>query len=274
MKPKLLHGKAIDSGAHYDLRSPLADWVTAPDNKLFACNIVNRIWAHFLGVGLIDPVDDVRATNPPSNPQLLNALAADFVAHKFDLKHLMRQIMNSRVYQLSSRPRPENADETRFYTHYNVKRLPAEVLLDAVDFACGTREKFPRVPLGTRAIELPDPNFESYFLDTLGRPQRVVACECERTAEPNLSQVLQIANGEILHRKLADEKGRLASILKRGVEDTTAIRELYLATFSRPANEKEIGGCIDIIRRSANRKQGLENVLWALCNSREFLFNH
>ena len=274
VKPKLLHGAEIVAAAHYDLRTPLADWVTSPANKLFAGNIANRVWAHFLGVGLIDPVDDVRATNPPSNPQLLDALAADFVAHKFDLKHLMRRIMNSRVYQLSSLPRPENAVQTWFYTHYNVKRLPAEVLLDAIDFACGTCEKFPRVPLGTRAIELPDPNFESYFLDTLGRPQRVVACECERTAEPNLGQVLQIANGEILQRKLTDKKGRVASILKRGLEDTTAIRELYLATFARPPSEKEIRGCIDIIRRSADRKQGLENVLWALCNSREFLFNH
>ena len=219
-------------------------------------------------------MDDVRATNPPSNPKLLDALAADFIAHKFDLKHLMCRIMNSRVYELSSLPRTENAGQTRFYTHYNVKRLPAEVLLDAIDFSCGTREKFPRVPLGTRAIELPDPNFESYFLDTLGRPPRVVACECERTAEPNLAQVLQIANGDILQSKLSDKNGRAASIVRRRLEDTAAIRELYLATFSRPPSEKEINGCVGIIRRSTDRKLGLENILWALCNSREFLFNH
>ena len=272
--PKLLQAETIDTAAHHDLRMPLAQWLTAPDNKLFARNIVNRVWGQFMGVGLIEPVDDVRATNPPSNPGLLDALAADFVLHKFDLKHLMRRIMNSRVYQLSSLPRSENATQTRYYTHYNVKRLPAEVLLDALDFACGTQEKFPRVPLGTRAIELPDPNFESYFLDTLGRPQRVVACECERTAEPNLAQVLQIANGEVLQRKLTDENGRIAAILKRKVNDTAAIRELYLATFSRQPRGDEVQSCLDIIRRSADRKQGLENVLWALCNSREFLFNH
>ena len=219
-------------------------------------------------------MDDLRATNPPSNPKLLDALAGDFVSHHFDLKHLIRRIMNSRVYQLSSLPCPENAEQTRFYTHYNVKRLPAEVLLDAIDFATGTSEKFPRVPLGTRAIELPDPNFESYFLDTLGRPQRVVACECERTAEPNLAQVLQIANGEVLQRKLTDETGRVASIVKRHLKETAAIREVYLATFSRLPSDDETKGCLDIIRRSADRKQGMENILWALCNSREFLFNH
>ena len=274
VQPKLLRGEEIDETAHDDLRTPLADWVISPNNQLFARNIVNRVWAHFLGVGLVDPVDDLRATNPPSNPKLLDALAADFVSHGFSQKHLMRRIMNSRVYQLSSLPRHENAEQTRFYTHYNVKRLPAEVLLDAIDFACGTREKFLRVPLGTRAIELPDPNFESYFLDTLGRPQRVVACECERTAEPNLAQVLQIANGEVLQGKLTDENGRVASIVKREVEDTAAIHELYLAAFSRPPSASEIKGCVDVIGRSADRKQGFENILWALCNSREFLFNH
>jgi len=272
--PKLLHGQTIDPAQHNDLRTPLADWITAADNPWFARNMANRVWANFFGVGLIDPVDDVRATNPPSNPQLLDALAADFVAHRFDLKHLMRRIMNSRLYQLSSLPRPENAEQTAFYTHYNVKRLPAEVLLDAIDSACGTREKFPRVPLGTRAVELPDPNFESYFLDRLGRPQRVVACECERTAEPNLAQVLQIANGEVLQRKLSHKTGRLAGIVKRELTDSQAISELYLATFARPPTATETAACSDIIRRSANRRQGLENILWALCNSREFLFNH
>ena len=274
VKPKLLHGEPIDGAVYDDLRTPLADWVTSPGNPFFARNMSNRVWEHFLGVGLIDPVDDVRATNPPSQPRLLDALAADFVSHKFDLKHLIRRIMQSRVYQLSSRPRPENAEQSRFYTHYNVKRLPAEVMLDAIDFACGTHEKFARVPDGTRAIELPDPNFDSYFLDTLGRPQRAVACECERTAEPNLAQVLQIANGNVLQRKLTDENGRVAGVVKRGLANSTAVSELYLATFSRLPSEKEIEGCIDIIQRSADRRQGLENILWALCNSREFLFNH
>ena len=156
--------------------------MTAPENPFFARTIVNRLWAHYFGRGLVEPIDDMRATNPASNPELLDALGDHLVEIKFDLRRLMRSIMRSRVYQLSSTSLPENADDRRFYPHYNIKRLPAEVLLDAIDVACGTHEPFGGVPLGTRAIELPDPNFNSYFLDTLGRPQRAIACECERTA--------------------------------------------------------------------------------------------
>ena len=272
VQPKLLLGGRVDADKHQDLRRPLADWLT--NNPLFARNIVNRTWADFMGTGLIEPVDDVRATNPPSNPELLDALAKDFVANKFNLKQLMRRIMNSATYQLSSTPRQENSQFNRHYTHYNVKRLPAEVLLDAIDSACGTREKFAGVPLGTRAIELPDPNFDSYFLDILGRPQRVIACDCERTSQPNLAQVLQIANGEMLQRKLADKKGRIVALHKSKRTDALAIHQLYLATFSRPPRSEETAKCKRIIKKSASRQQGLENILWALCNSREFLFNH
>ena len=274
VKPKLLLDKEVDPSKFGDLRQPLADWLTSPANKLFSRNIVNRVWAEFMGRGLVEPVDDVRATNPPSNPELLSALADDFAQHKFNLKHLMRRIMNSSTYQLSSRPRPENSKYTRYYTHYNVKRLPAEVLLDAIDSACGTREKFEGVPLGTRAIDLPDPNFDSYFLDTLGRPQRVVACECERTSQPNLAQVLQIANGEMLQRKLSHKAGRVVRLMKNKMTDGKAIEQLYLVTFSRPPTTAETNNCKKILKKSASRQSGLENILWALCNSREFLFNH
>ena len=188
------------------------------------------------------------------------------------------------MYQLSSTATPENASDTRFYSHYNVKRLPAEVLLDAIDYACGTRERFvgigplgaraPGVPLGTRAIELPDPNYQSFFLDTLGRPKRVIACECERTAEPNLAQVLHLANGEPINRKLADENGRIAKLWKSKLSDQDAITELYLVTVSRPPTAQEITACHQVIKQASNRREGLEDVLWALCNSREFLFNH
>ena len=173
-----------------------------------------------MGTGLVEQIDDMRATNPPSNPELLDALAADFVKNGYDLRKLMRTIMTSRVYQLSSMPPPESAADTRFYTHYNVKRLPAEVLLDAIDFACGTREKFTGIPLGTRAIELPDPNYTSYFLDTMGRPGRVTTCECERTGEPNLGQVLHITNGELINRKLSAASGRIAKLSRRPATPT------------------------------------------------------
>lgn len=274
MQPTPLGGQPLKSSDIEDLREPLVDWMLSAKNPLFARNIANRVWGYFMGTALIEPIDDVRATNPPSNPQLLEELAHYFIESGYDLRQLMRAVMNSRVYQLSSTPRAENVDETRFYAHYNVKRLSAEVLLDAIDYACGTQEKFPDVPLGIRAIALPDSQFESYFLDTLGRPRRLINCECERTSEPNLAQVLHIANGEVLHRKLTDKKGRLTQLVEKTTDNRAAVRALYLVTFSRPPSSEESERCVKIMERSKNRREGLENVLWALCNSREFLFNH
>jgi hypothetical protein len=273
MQPTPLLGEPLNADEHRDLRRPLAEWLTSRENELFARNIVNRFWGYLMGSGLVEPLDDMRATNPASNPELLDALAKDFVAHGYDLKHLVRTIMTSRVYQLASEPTQQNAADTRFYTHYNVKRLPAEVLLDAVDFAAGTQEKFNGIPAGTRAIELPDPNYASFFLDTMGRPQRAITCECERTGQPNLAQVLHIANGDVLQRKVADKEGRVAKLLKEQ-DDDAAIAELYLHTYCRRPTDDELSACREIIAAAANRGEGLEDILWALCNSREFLFNH
>lgn len=274
MEPIPLKAKPIDVKGVRDLRRPLAAWLVAKDNPYFARNVVNRTWSYFMGTGIVESVDDMRATNPASNPELLDAFSADFIANDFDLRKLMRVIMTSKTYQLSSAPRPENVADTRFYPHYNVKRLPAEVLLDAIDYATLTREKFAGVPEGTRAIELPDPNYASYFLDTLGRPKRVIACECERTADPNLAQVLQVANGELLQRKLTDKAGRLTRLSEDKVTTEEAVRELYEVTLSRPPVEAEILSCRNIIEKAPNRREGLEDVLWSLVNSREFLFNH
>jgi len=274
MQPTPLQAKPIDPTAVADRRRPLAEWLTAKDNRLFAQNVVNRFWAYLMGAGLVEPIDDMRATNPATNPELLDALAADFVAHDFDIRRLMRVIMTSRVYGLSSIPTADNATDTRFYTHYSVKRLPAEVLLDAIDTACGTREKFPNIPLGTRAIELPDPNYTSYFLDTMGRPQRVAVCECERTAEPNLAQVLQITNGDLIARKLTDPKGRISQLIADNRSDADAIAELYWHVFGRAPTAEDVAGAHAIIGRADNRREGLEDLMWAMCNCREFLFNH
>jgi hypothetical protein len=274
MTPTPLGGEPLEDSSVRDLRRPLAEWLTSPENKLFARNIVNRFWGYLMGSGLVEPIDDMRATNPPSNPDLLDALAENFVNNQFDLRKLMRVIMTSNAYQLSSRPQPENASDTRFYTHYNVKRLPAEVLLDAIDFACGTQEKFSGIPAGTRAIELPDPNFTSYFLDTLGRPKRVITCECERTTQPNLAQVLHIANGDFLQGKISHNNGRLAKLLADQKPDSEIVAELFLCTFSRPPTDDESTNCRQVIAEAPNQKEGVEDVLWALFNSREFLFNH
>jgi len=272
--PTPLGQQPIDSVKARDLRQPLAEWLTSPKNALFAKNIVNRTWGYLMGVALVQPMDDMRVTNPASNPELLDALAADFVKNGYDLRKLMRSIMRSKTFQLSSISTKENAGDSQFFSHYPTKRLPAEVLLDAIDVACGTQERFSGVPLGTRAIELPDPKFSSYFLDTLGRPQRIVSCECERTSEPNLAQVLQLANGELVQRKLSDKKGLIASLIEKKTTDEAAIKELYLTTLSRYPTNLDLKNCRTILASANDRRTGLEDILWALINGREFLFNH
>lgn len=272
--PTPLGASPLESITARDLRRPLAEWLTSPENPLFARNIVNRTWGYLMGTALVEPIDDLRATNPPSNPELLDALATDFVKDGYNLRKLMRAIMVSRVFQLSSTSTDDNAADTRFFSHYPTRRLPAEVLLDAIDHVCGTQERFTGVPLGTRAIELPDPNFSSYFLDTLGRPQRIVSCECERTAEPNLAQVLQLANGELVQRKLTDKAGRLSKLIAEKASDEKAFTEFYLVTLSRRPTVTEIEHCRSILASAADRRAGLEDILWALINGREFLFNH
>lgn len=272
--PTPLGQQPLDAVKDRDLRRPLAEWMTSPQNSLFAKNIVNRTWGYLMGVALVQPMDDMRATNPASNPGLLDALAEDFVKNGYDLRKLMRSIMRSKTFQLSSISTKENAGDSQFFSHYPTNRLPAEVLLDAIDVACGTQERFSGVPLGTRAIELPDPKFSSYFLDTLGRPQRIVSCECERTAEPNLAQVLQMANGELVQRKLSDKKGRIASLVEKKLTDEAAIKELYLTTLSRYPTSLDLKNCRTILASASDRQTGLEDILWALINGREFLFNH
>lgn len=274
MQPTFLRGESVDPAAHRDLRRPLAKWLTSPENRLFARNIANRHWGYLMGVGLVEPIDDMRETNPPSNPELLDALADHLIESKYDLRQLMRAIMTSTAYRLKSEPRPENAAHERFHTHYNVRRLPAEVLLDAIDHVCGVREKFTGIPKGTRAIELPDPNFPSFFLDTMGRPKRVITCECERTTAPNLAQVLHLLNGEYVGGKISAKDGRVAKLAKEVEDNKQAVRQLFLQAFGRPPTEKEIGEGVSIVEAAENRQLGLEDLCWALMNSREFIFNH
>ena len=274
MEPTPLMGEPIDTKTVRDFRRPLASWITSPENRLFSKNIVNRFWSYYMGTGFVEPIDDMRETNPASNPELLNALADHFVNSGYDLKELMRVIMNSRAYQLSSSPLPENVAKTRFYTHYNVKRLSAEVLLDALDDITGSQERFRGVPQGTRAIELPDPNYNSYFLDTLGRPKRVITCECERTSQPNLAQVLQVANGQLINTKLSAKAGRIETLIKAKAPDHDVFTEMYLVAFSRYPTKEELANCDQIVKAAPNKREGYQDVLWAISNSREFLFNH
>jgi hypothetical protein len=270
MSPTPLHGKPAPPAR--DRRQALADWLTAPENPYFARNIVNRYVAYLLGHGLVEPIDDMRATNPPTNVALLDALAADFVQSKYNVKHLLRTILRSRLYQLDSQPSKSNASDSRFYSHYNVKRLSAEPLLDAVDAATGVRTKFEKVPLGTRAIELPDARYNNYFLNTFGKPRREGVCECERVSDPNLAQALHTLNGDVVSKKIVDAKGRIARLLAAKKNHEDIVTELYLATLSRRPNAQEQSVWRQALAEAPNPKMFYEDLLWSLLNSKHFLF--
>ncbi|HTU20519.1 MAG TPA: DUF1553 domain-containing protein [Gemmataceae bacterium] len=277
MKPAPLHGKTAtetdrrDAGPT-DRRRTLAEWLTAADNPYFARNIVNRYMAYLLGRGLVEPIDDMRATNPPSNVALMDALAADFVKNGYNVKKLMRTIMRSRLYQLDSQSAKGNASDSRFYSHYNVKRLAAEPLLDAVDAAAGTQTKFEKVPLGTRAIELPDARYNNYFLNTFGKPRREGVCECERVSDPNLAQALHTLNGDLITTKITDARGRIARLLTAKKSHEEIVTELYLATLSRRPSEQEQSVWRQELAAAPSRKVFYEDLLWSLLNSKHFLF--
>jgi len=273
MQPKPLLGDAptVEGGRRL---SALAGWLAAPENPFVARNFVNRIWARLMGRGFIEPVDDVRSSNPPTHPELLDALSSDFVAHKFSLKHLMRRILTARAYQLSSAPTRQNVRDERFYSRYYVRRLPAEPLLDAICSVTGVPESFVGLPAGTRAISLPDSTVGSYFLETFGRAPRLVACECERDAGANLAQVLHLANSDFIQNKLTHQNGRLASLLAAGKSDAEIADAFYTLAFGRPPSADERATAIKCVAQAASRKEGLEDLVWTLLNSREFLLNH
>jgi len=274
MKPKGLGGPEYEYVRGEDPREKLADWMCEPTNPFFSKAIVNRIWAHYMGVGLVEAVDDMRVTNPPSNPELLDALAKDVIDHKFNLKYLMGTIMKSRAYSLSSEPTEENKTDRQNYARYTPKRLSAQALSDAIDTVTGSPEKFAGLPLGTRAIELPDESVPSYFLNVFGRSMRESACECEKSYAPNLSQILHLMNSPELQNKITDGKGRLAGMLKAKVSDEEVLTDFYLRAFGRNPRPDELKDALAMLTASTDRKAALEDFAWMFLNSKEFLFNH
>jgi hypothetical protein len=274
MQPRGLDGPELKIGEDDDPRQKLVDWMAAPDNPFFARALANRMWAHFMSRGLVEPVDDLRVTNPPSNPELLDALAQDFIKHKFDLKHLIRSIMTSSTYQLSSEPHAGNSHDKQSYARAYPRRLPAEVLLDAISTMTGVGENFGGLPKGTRAIQLPDEGVGSYFLDVFGRPTRESACECERPREANLAQALHLLNSGEVQNKIASANGRIALMLKAKKKDAEIVEELYLLAFSRLPRPEEMQSVLAYVVGESDRKAALEDLLWALLNTKEFLFNH
>ncbi len=274
LKPRPVGGAPVDDPI--DRRRALAAWISSRENRALARNLVNRYWGYYFGRGLVNPIDDLRTTNPPSNPELLDALADDLIAHKYDIKHLLRTIMRSRVYQLGAVARPESrADaENRYVTHFAPTRIGAEALLDAVDLACGTQEKFKGLPSGYRAIDLPDSGYDSEFLDTFGRPRRAVPCECERSDAPTMTQALLMISGGLLNRKVSDSKGRVARLVAAKTTPEKAVEELFLCTLSRLPTPDESREAVADVNAAPTRKEGLEDMLWTLLNTREFQFNH
>lgn len=275
VRPQVLLGEPQDFTTPSDPRQVLADWMTAPQNKFVARTLVNRIWAQLMGRGLVEPIDDMRETNPSTNEPLLNALALDFIEHRFDVRQLIRTIVTSRVYGLSSQPNISNARDTQNYSRAYRKRLGAEVLLDAVCDVTGDPQSFTGMPPGTRAVQLWDHRLPSAFLDTFGRPQRKTVCQCERVSETSLGQVLHLMNAPVVSDKISSPTGRAASLAAGEGSIDNIVVELYLATLGRPPREAELLAARNAFTaEGATRRSAAEDVLWALLNSAEFVLNH
>jgi hypothetical protein len=276
MKP--LDADTMTPAADEDPRQKFADWMTSPKNPFFAKAVANRYWAHFFGRGIVDPLDDMRVTNPPSNPELLEGLAQNLIDNKYSLKALVKTICTSRTYQLSAMPNDFNAADKQSFARYYPKRMQAEVLFDAVCKLTDSPTTFPGLPADkfapSRAIMLPDESFASYFLDVTGRPQRISACECERVNEASLAMTLHLLNSQEVQDKIARAGGRADAIAKDSRPDAEKVTELFLlATGSKPSKEKLDLALEHIAKYEKTKKIAYENIIWALLNSKGFLFN-
>ena len=272
MKPKFLGGdQPVIKGN--DRRSVLAAWLTAPENPWFARNLSNIVWAHFFGRGIVHEVDDVRVSNPAVNPQLLDELATKFVDYKFDFKMLVRDICNSRTYQLSTRKNETNASDETNFSRSSLRRVRAEILLDVITQITETRDKFRGLPLGARAVQIADGNTSTYFLNTFGRAKRETVCSCEVKMEPNLSQALHLINGDTVGNKIK-QGGVIKKLIDAQKSDDEILDEMYLRCLARTPTETESTALKATIVENENRQQALEDIFWALLNSREFVFNH
>ena len=287
--PAPLDAPALDAASPEDRREALARWLTSPDNPYFTRAIVNRVWANFMGVGLVESVDDLRVSNPASNDRLLEALARRLIEDRFDLKTLMRAILTSHAYRRSSEPLPENRDERRFYSRYYPRRLMAEVLNDAIADVTGVPDRFTEIALNdgssekitaytndTRSLQLKDAAVKSYFLKSFGRNQREITCECERSNQPNLIQVLHLSNGSTINEKLSAKDSRVTRILATDPAPDRLIEEAWMRCLGRPPTEAERKPFETWLVEAAafEKREVVEDLFWSLLTSREFLFQH
>jgi len=256
-----------------DPRVKLATWLTSKDNPYFAKSLTNRYWSYFLGRGIIDPVDDIRQSNPPSNAELLDALTADFIAQGFDLKRLVKTIVSSHTYQRSVLTNQWNKDDNVNHSHGAPRRLGAEQLYDAIMTATGAPENIPGVPAGFRATQLPDGKIDLSFLDMFGRPPRESPCECERTSEVSLSQTLNLINGPTIGDAIAHPQGLVARLVAANTAPPQFVEEIYLSVLNRLPTAEELDGGVKYLAEVGNPQEGGQDLMWALINSPAFLFN-
>jgi hypothetical protein len=276
VKPTPLGGQTLVLEPHDDPRPALAAWLTAPENPFFARMLANRYWKHFFQRALVEPEDDLRMTNPASNPALIDGLADAFIKSGYDLKAIVRMICLSSAYQLTSEPNEHNASDRQNYSRFFPRRLPAEVLLDAIDTVTGVPTKFPSQPTGSRAVALPDDAFNatSYFLTVFGRPDNASACECERSQDSSLAQSLHLLNSKGVQEKLTHGDGR-AAVLARGEQPMEVrLRQLFLTAYGRPPTPAETTQAQEYLAARQGSVAAWEDLIWALINSKEFLFNH
>jgi hypothetical protein len=273
-EPKYPDGEYAKFTPEDDPRHALVDWMVKPENPYFAKAYVNRMWGHFFGRGLVNEVDDMRETNPASSPEILEALANEFRGSGFNMKGIIRTMVSSRLYQLSAEPRPENVHDRQNFARYYARRMIAEVFLDAVDQTCGTKSNFGNMSANARAVDLPHEGFGSNFLDTFDRPQRVSVCECERSAAATLGQVLLLANSDEVENKIADGKGRAKTLIDTNRTPAEIVEEIYLTAYSRSPRPDERTSAISYIELAQDRNKAVQDLLWAILNSREFMYNH
>jgi hypothetical protein len=272
MAPKFLGGAAPDVNGK-DRREVLVKWLASPENPYFATSVANRVWAHFFGLGIVEPIDDIRISNPASNPELFQALGAKLTSYNYDFKQLVRDIANSQAYQRSSQANESNADDVKNFSHSKIRRIPAENLLDCLTQVTEIQEKFQGLPLGSRAVQIADGQTSNYFLSSFGRSPRATACAAEATTEPTLSQALHMINGDTLSRKIGESK-RLQKQLDAGQKPAQVVEVIYMACLSRKPSPEETQKLETLLAAEPNARNAVDDIMWAVLNSREFLFNH
>ncbi len=275
MKPTPLAATPLNIPAGTDPRETLAEWLLTPENPFLARAMANRVWGQFLGRGIVHPVDDFRATNPPVNPELLDALAADFARHGFDLRHLMRRIMNSRLYQLSSLPNKTNVQDTSSFSRFYRRRISAENLHDILVQVSGVESGFNNLRRDARSVELWTTRMDSALLESFGLPNSSENCPVERDDRPSMVQALHLMNSDKLQAKLADKNGRAAKLGQEDKPSDEVVNELYLALYSRWPSDEEKRVALEAFKGGdAKRHEAVEDIIWALINTAEFVFNH